>query len=99
MNNKLQKKQAEVTQVLNYLKCYTPDRYKYVDIDSLYFIHTIYFWNIRLILVTNSVMVYYFSQHYIVLLMKVDNLTAVYLEILKIVSTRKLVLIEYSVKM
>ena len=34
-------------------------------------------------------MVYYFSQHYIVLLMKVDNLTAVYLEILKIISTKK----------
>ena len=42
--------------------------------------------------------VYYFSQHYIVLLMKVDNLTAVYLEILKIISAKKLVLIEYSSK-
>ena len=44
-------------------------------------------------------MVYYFSQHYIVFLMKVDNLTDVYLEILKIISTKKLVLIEYSIKM
>ena len=53
-------------------------------------------------MVTNSVMVYYFSQHYKVLLMKIDNLTAVYLEIhnsLKIISTKKLVLIEYSFKM
>ena len=48
---------------------------------------------------TNSVMVYYFSQHYIVLLMKVDYLSAVYLEILKIISTKELVLIEYSIKM
>ena len=31
--------------------------------------------------------------------MKVDNLTAVYLEILKIIRTKKLVLIEYSIKM
>ena len=30
--------------------------------------------------------------------MKVDNLTAVYLEILKIISTKKLVLIEYLIK-
>ena len=50
-------------------------------------------------MVTNSVMLYYFSQHYIVLLMKFDNLTAVYLEILKIISIKKLVLIEYSIKM
>ena len=31
--------------------------------------------------------------------MKVDNLAAVYLEILKIIQTKKLVLIEYSIKM
>ena len=31
--------------------------------------------------------------------MKVDNLTAVYLEILKIISTKKLVLIDYSINM
>ena len=31
--------------------------------------------------------------------MKAYNLTAVYLEILKIFSTKKLVLIEYSIKM
>ena len=31
--------------------------------------------------------------------MKVDNLAAVYLEILKIIHTKKLVLIEYSIKM
>ena len=43
MNNKLQKKQSEVTQGLNYLNYNTPDRYKYVDIDRLYFIHTLYF--------------------------------------------------------
>ena len=31
--------------------------------------------------------------------MKVDNFTTVYLEILKIIRTKKLVLIEYSIKM
>ena len=45
---------------------------------------------------TNSVIVYCFSQHYIVLLMKVDNLTAVYLEVLRIISTKKLVLIMFN---
>ena len=101
MNSKLKKKQSEVTQVKYSLNCNTPDRYKYVDIDILYFIHTIYLLNIRIILVTNSVMVYYFSQHYIhvVLSMTVNNLTTVYLEILKIISTKMLVLIEYSIKM
>ena len=51
--------------------CYTPDHCEqcnYVDIDSLYFMYTSYFWNIRHMMVTNIQMVYYLSWYFYVLL-------------------------------
>ena len=54
---------------------------KYVDIDSLYFIYTSYFWNIRLMVVTNVLMVDYLSWYlymYVLLKKKNADLAAVY---------------------
>ena len=61
-NKKYPKQQSEDTNTiikltfLQYQVCYTPDhcdQCKYVDVDSLYFMYTSYFWNIRLMMVTN----------------------------------------------
>ena len=51
-------------------------------------------------MVTNSEMVYYFSWHYIILLKKVNYFDVAYLDVLlSVLKSKKLVLIEYPIKM